>query len=120
VYHALGARGLAWLGLATILVALIVATGGWWLRSLATSTDPVRIVEFFAGTVTDVDTSSSSICVAPDDGGGKRCGAVFQSPGSPRIQRSDHISIAREIMKTSNPGVSRDVWVIYNPQPTSG
>jgi hypothetical protein len=79
----------------------------------------VRIVEFFSGTVTDIDESGGSVCVAPQNGGEKRCGVVFEAPGSPRLSVGEPVSIAREVMKTENPNVSRDVWVIYRPQPSS-
>jgi hypothetical protein len=106
---------------ATLVFAVVVAAGGWWwLTSLAASNAPVRVIEFFQGTVTDVDFSGPNICVAPDTGGTKRCGVVYQTPGSQRLQNSDHISIAVEVMKTGTPGVLREIWVIYQPQPTFG
>jgi hypothetical protein len=108
-----------WLVGIALLVVGSIALGSWWLGSLKKPNDPVRIVEFFSGTLTDIDESGGSVCIAPQTGGDKRCGVIFVAPGSPRLSVGESVSIAREVMKTENPNVSRDVWVIYRPQPSS-
>jgi hypothetical protein len=107
-----------WIFAAIVLIALAVGVGWWWIARVSPSTDPLRITSFFTGTVTDVDITGSSICVAPASGGDKRCGAPYQSPGSPRLQIGDHVGVAVGVMRTSNPSISREVYVIYDPQPS--
>jgi hypothetical protein len=105
-----------WISAVILVVALAVGAGWWWIARVSPSTDPLRITGFFAGTVTDVDVNGSSICVAPETGGDKRCGAAYQAPSSAKLQVGDHVGVAVELMRTSNPAVSREVYVIYDPQ----
>jgi hypothetical protein len=102
--------------LGAVLVPVVVLAGWWWLSSLSSSSAPVRVVEYFGGTVSDVNVSGSGICVLPDDGGAKRCGLAYQAPGSPKLSTGTHVRIAREVLKTPNSGVSKDIWLIYDPQ----
>lgn len=107
-----------WISAVIVLVAVAVGAGWWWIAKVSPSTDPLRVTGFFSGTVTDVDITGSSICVAPASGGDKRCGAPYMSPGSAKLQVGDHVRVAVELMRTSNPAVSREVYVIYDPQPS--
>src|SRR2546430_17335016 len=84
-------RSWRWLAVRVVVAIVLAAAGWWWLTSLEAANDPVRVTGFFAGTVTDVDASGTNICVAPDAGGAKRCGVVYQTPGSQRLQNSDHV-----------------------------
>ena len=108
-----------WIFGVIVLIAVSVGAGWWWIARVSPSTDPLRVTGFFTGTVTDVDSTGASICVAPATGGDKRCGVTYQSPGSPRLQVGDHVGVAVGLMPTSNPSISREVYVIYDPQPSN-
>jgi hypothetical protein len=107
-----------WISAVIVLVAVAVGAGWWWIARVSPSTDPLRITGFFTGTVTDVDLTGAAVCVAPEAGGDKRCGASYQSPGSPKLHVGDHVGVAVELMRTTKPGVSSEVYVIYDPQPS--
>ena len=109
-----------WLGgfAVVVFVGLALGAGWWWIARQTPSTAPLRITGFFSGRVTHVDTTGAAICIAPETGGNERCGAAYQSPESPKLQVGDHVAVAVELMRTSNPSLSREIYVIYDPQPS--